>query len=45
MLPIWYNDYKNFIEESLFDYLDKYLDNFVSRPLEGFKKIIKYSVK
>ncbi len=45
MLPIWYNDYKKFIEKSLFDYLDNYLDNEVSKPLEKFKKIIKYSVK
>ncbi len=44
MQPTWYKNYKDFIEKSLFDYLDNYLDKKVSKPLEEFKEIIKYSI-
>ena len=44
-LPSWYNQYKNFIEESIDRYLRSYLAIPMSDPLERFKEIIIYSVR
>jgi len=44
-LPVWYADYKNFIETSIDTYLDRYLAIPMTEPLEEFKNIIKYSCK
>jgi len=44
-LPIWYSDYKNFIEKSLENYLSRYLAIPMTEPLEQFKEIVKYSCK
>jgi len=43
-LPTWYNEYKNLIENSIDSYLNEYLNREVSKPLENFKEVIKYSV-
>jgi hypothetical protein len=46
MLPEWYNEYKNFIDNSIKNYLDNYFskDN-ISKPLIEFKEAIYYSTK
>jgi len=43
-LPTWYKEYKDLIEKSINWYLDEYLNKSVSKPLEDFKWVIKYSV-
>ncbi len=45
MLPKWYWEYKNFIEDKINYHIDEYLDKSMSKPLEEFKKVIKYSIK
>jgi geranylgeranyl diphosphate synthase type II len=46
MLPSWYTDYKNLIENWIIRYLDKYFENkILSKPLNIFKNSIYYSVK
>jgi hypothetical protein len=46
MLPEWYNEYKNFIEDSIKNYLDNYFsNNNISKPLYIFKESIYYSTK
>jgi hypothetical protein len=44
MLPTWYDEYKTLIENSIDSYLNEYLNKEVSKPLESFKEVIKYSV-
>jgi hypothetical protein len=44
-LPVWYGDYKKLIESSIDKYLDTYLAIPMSKPLEEFKQVIKYSFK
>lgn len=44
-LPTWYNEYKDFIESSIDSYLDRYLSIPMTKPLEDFKEIAKYSCK
>jgi len=43
-LPTWYKEYRELIEKSINWYLDEYLNKSVSKPLEDFKWVIKYSV-
>jgi hypothetical protein len=47
MLPIWYKKYKNFIEQNIEIYLDKYFkeNNKNSNALKEFEEVIRYSVK
>ena len=44
-LPIWYDEYKDFIESSIHNYLDRYFAIPMTAPLEEFKEIAKYSCK
>jgi hypothetical protein len=46
MLPEWYNEYKNFIDKAITNYLDKYfLEKKLSKPQIDFKEAICYSTK
>lgn len=46
ILPFWYNQYKELIENSIENYLDEYFLRFPnSKPCNDFKEVIKYSVK
>jgi len=45
MLPIWYSDYKTFIDISINTYLNHYFTNKVSIWWEKFKEIILYATK
>lgn len=46
MLPNWYGEYKDFIEDSIKKYLDNYFwDNYLWKPLNEFKESIYYSLK
>ncbi len=46
MLPTWYNEYRNFIEDCLEKYLDSYFERSNnSIACDEFKDAIKYSVK
>lgn len=44
-IPQWYNEYKDFIEESIARYLDRYLAIPLSSPLEDFKEVILYAFR
>ncbi|MDQ7008758.1 MAG: polyprenyl synthetase family protein [Candidatus Gracilibacteria bacterium] len=46
MLPIWYKQYKNYIEENIEIYLNKYFEknNNNSNALKNFEEVIRYSV-
>lgn len=44
-LPVWYGEYKDFIESSINNYLDRYFAIPMTEPLEEFKEIVKYSCK
>lgn len=44
-LPNWYNEYKNFIEQSIDTYLNRYLALPMSHPLEEFKEVVLYSFR
>lgn len=44
-LPLWYDQYKDFIEASINSYLDRYFALPMTEPLENFKEIAKYSCK
>lgn len=44
-LPDWYNEYKNLIENSIDTYFDRYLALPMSKPLEDFKSVLKYSFR
>lgn len=44
-LPNWYNEYKDFIENSIEKYLDTYLSIPMSPPLEIFKDVVRYSCR
>ncbi len=46
MLPLWYNEYKSFIEKNITNYLEEYLGNKQSNQwLVDFKEAILYSMK
>ena len=46
MIPVWYNDYKKLIDESINKYLNLYFSRWeISESLELFKDSIYYSVK
>lgn len=45
MLPNWFNDYMNFIEENIEKYIFNYLNSNTSKPLEDFKDVILYSLE
>ncbi len=46
MIPIWYNDYKNFIENSLSKYLEKYFEQrYYSQSLINIKEASFYAIK
>lgn len=46
MLPNWYGEYKDFIEDSILKYLDNYFwNNDLWAPLNEFKESIYYSLK
>ena len=45
MLPIWYSEYKNFIDTSINTYLNKYFKNKISNWGENFKEIIFYATR
>jgi len=44
MLPSWYNEYKQKIEDSIKDYLDSYFLENENEILNDFKESIYYSV-
>ncbi|MDD5769771.1 MAG: polyprenyl synthetase family protein [Candidatus Gracilibacteria bacterium] len=43
MLPTWYNEYKNFIDNSIKIFLENYLNENLSKPLNDFKEIVFYA--
>ena len=46
MLPIWYNEYKKIIEESILEYLMNYFKNNISNPwLNIYKEWVFYATK
>lgn len=47
MLPNWYKKYKNFIEDNIENYLDKYFEKNKknSNALQNFEEVVRYSVK
>ncbi len=48
MLPIWYSDYKEFVEEGIQHTLDMYFENTWETdqwPLQDFEEAIRYSVQ
>jgi hypothetical protein len=47
MLPSWYKKYKNYIEENIEIYLDKYFEenHKNSEALTKFEEVIRHSVK
>ena len=45
MLPNWYNDYKDLIENEIEWFLNEYLNTTCSKPLKEFKDVIYYSVR
>lgn len=46
MLPLWYNEYKDFIENNIISYLENYLwDKQPNKWLTQFREALLYSVK
>lgn len=43
--PVWYKEYKDFIETAIDKYLDTYLSIPMTTPLENFKEVVKYSFR